>query len=125
MTPEIDLNRYALNLQDRQIATEAASLARMLRERLAGMLINVSKMDFSLSFGAESFAVSGCKLPEVEDAETPRVLFEERIALLRELGKTLDAMFTTFLTMRASTSWDAVVGNVRKWILSNSKAKAA
>ena len=65
------------------------------------------------------------KLPEVEDAETPRVLFEERIALIRELCKITDAMFEAFLKTRASSSWEGQVGKMRRWIMQQMKVVAA
>ncbi len=64
----------------------------------------------------ESFGFGSLKLPEVEDAENPRVLFEERVALLRDFCRTFDAMFETFLKMRAGGSWESQVGAMRKWI---------
>jgi hypothetical protein len=93
--------------------------------RKASMLINVSKMDFSLSFNPESFGVGSAKLPEVEDAETPRVLFEERIALLRDLSKTLDQMFDAFLHVRAGSAWEGQVSALRRWIMQPMKVAAA
>jgi hypothetical protein len=93
--------------------------------RKAGLLINVSKMDFSLSLNPESLGVGSAKLPEVEDAETPRVLFEERIALLRDLSKTLDGMFEAFLHLRASSSWEGQVSALKRWILQPLKIAAA
>jgi hypothetical protein len=93
--------------------------------RKAGMLINVSKMDFSLTLNPETFGVGTAKLPEVEDAETPRVLFEERIAILRDLSRTLDGMFNAFLKTRASSAWEGQVGNIRRWIVQPVKAGAA
>ena len=60
--------------------------------------------------------MSTSKVPEVEDAETPRVLFEERIALLRDLCRSIDGMFDTFLKVRGSSSWEGQVSTMRKWI---------
>ena len=93
--------------------------------RKAGLLLNVSKSDFSLSFNPENFGVGSAKLPEVEDAETPRVLFEERIALLRDLSKTLDGMFEAFLSLRASSAWEGQVSLLRRWIMQPVKVAAA
>ncbi len=93
--------------------------------RKAGMLLNANKLDFSLSLNPETFAVGTAKLPEVEDAETPRVQFEERIALLRDLSKTLDAMFNAFLKIRASSAWESQVASMRKWIAQPMRTVAA
>jgi len=93
--------------------------------RKAGLLLNVTKMDFSLSLNPETFGVGSAKLPEVEDAETPRVLFEERIALLRDLSKTLDGLFEAFINIRASSSWEGQISALRRWIMQPIKVAAA
>ncbi len=74
---------------------------------------------------AETLGVGSAKLPEVEDADTPRTLFEERISLLRDLAKMLDALFATFLRVRASSSWEGQTGVIRRWIMQTAKPMAA
>jgi hypothetical protein len=92
--------------------------------RRAGLVLECSGQQFALSLAAETMSVTGAKLPEVE-ADTPRVLFEERVALLRELGKTSDALFETFLKLRASSTWEGHASVIRRWILSTKKVAAA
>jgi len=55
--------------------------------RKAGLILHASSQQFDLTLNAETFGVASAKLPEVEDADTPRTLFEERIGLLRDLGE--------------------------------------
>jgi hypothetical protein len=93
--------------------------------RKAGLMLNSNGQDYAMTFNPEAFAAGSAKLPEVEDAETPRVLFEERIALLRDLSRTLDAMFDAFLKIRASSSWEGQVNGLRRWIMQPMKAVAA
>ena len=93
--------------------------------RKAGLVLDASGMQFTLSLAAESLAVGAAKLPEVEEAETPRVLFEERIALLRDLSKTIDGMFDAFLKIRASSAWEGQVSTIRRWIQSSKNVAAA
>jgi hypothetical protein len=93
--------------------------------RKAGLMINANNLDYSLNFSAEGFAIGSAKLPDIEDAESPRVLFEERIALLRDLSRTIDALFETFLKTRSSSSWESQVGAMRRWIMQATKAVAA
>ena len=93
--------------------------------RKAGMVLDVSKVQFSLTFNPESFSIAAARLPDVEEAETPRVVFEERIALLRELSKSLDAMYETFLKVRASSSWEGHTNSMRRWIKQSVKPVAA
>ena len=93
--------------------------------RKAGIILDAKGMQFALTFNPEGFAVSGAKLPDVEEADTPRVVFEERIALLRDLCKTIDGMFESFLAVRASSAWEGKTSSLRRWILQTSKPVAA
>jgi hypothetical protein len=93
--------------------------------RKAGMVLDASGMQFSLTFNPEGFAIGSAKLPEVEEADTPRVVFEERIALLRELCKTIDAMFENFLQVRASSAWESKTSGVRRWIMQTANKPVA
>jgi hypothetical protein len=95
-------------------ARDAARSGKVPRK--VGLLLNVNGADYSLTLNGESFAVGGGKLPEVEDAETPRVLFEERIGLLRDLCAAIDGLFGTFLKVRATAGWDEQVTTLRHWI---------
>ena len=70
-------------------------------------------------------ALGTLALPEVEEAENPRVLFEERIALLRDFCTCIDALYETFLKLRGSSSWEGQTGAIRKWIVQPAKAVAA
>ena len=81
--------------------------------------------DVGFSFNAEAFAVGSGKLPDVEDADTPRTLFEERITLLRDFCESIDALFGTFLKARASSGWEGQISMIRKWILSAPKVGSA
>jgi hypothetical protein len=92
--------------------------------RRAGFVLDVARQQYTLSLKAETMAVGTAKRPEVE-ADTPRVLFEERIALLRELAKTTDGLFETFLKIRASSAWESQANTIRRWILSSKSVAAA
>lgn len=93
--------------------------------RRAGMILDANGMQFTLTLIAEGLGISGCKLPEVEEADTPRVLFEERIGLLRTFSTALDRMFGAFITERASSKWSGVVSDISKWIGSRKPKSAA
>ncbi len=90
--------------------------------RRAGMVLDASGHQFSLTFGAEAIAMSSLKLPEIEEAENPRVVFEERIAILREFCKTIDAMFEAFLKVRFGGGWESQTTTIRKWIQKSARA---
>ncbi|HTW94259.1 MAG TPA: hypothetical protein VMD30_05675 [Tepidisphaeraceae bacterium] len=93
--------------------------------RRLGMVMDAFKQQYSLAFNAETFGFSSVRLPEVEEAETPRVLFEERIGLLRDLCRAADAMYEAFLKVRCSSAWEGQVAGIRRWTLKSPKPVAA
>ena len=93
--------------------------------RKAGIIVEANGTQFSLTLNAETLAISTVRLPDIEEAETPRVVFEERIALLRELSKALDGLFETFLQLRAGGSWEGQTAQLRRWMLQGNKPIAA
>jgi len=84
--------------------------------RKAGIVMDVDGMQFNFNLNAETLGISSLKLPEVEEAETPRVLFEERVAMLRGFCKSMDAMFEAFLKIRGSGAWEGQTSAMRRWI---------
>jgi len=92
--------------------------------RKAGLIVDAPAGQFNLTLTAETLAVSSLKLPEVEEADTPRTLFEERITLLRDFSRTLDELYAAFITARTS-GWSTTTQSVQKWIASNIKPVAA
>jgi hypothetical protein len=93
--------------------------------RKAGLVLDAFKQQFSLNFNPEVMALGSAKLPEIEDAETSRIVFEERVTLIRDLCQAIDGLFETFLKARASSSWEGQVTGLRKWIMDATKKSAA
>jgi hypothetical protein len=93
--------------------------------RKAGLIADINRQQYAFTLSAESLALGGAKLPDIEEADSPRVLFEERIALLRDLCKGMDALYATFLKLRASSNWEGHVSQIRRWIKKAEKAVAA
>jgi hypothetical protein len=93
--------------------------------RKAGMIIDAGRQQYSFTINAEQLSFSSAKLPDVEEAENPRVLFEERVALLRDLCGAIDGLFETFLKLRGSSGWEGHVNGVRRWIMQPVKTAAA
>jgi hypothetical protein len=89
--------------------------------RKASLLLHHNGNQYELTFNPESLAVGSLKMPEIEDAENARALFEERIMMLRDFCQSVDALFSTFLKMRASGSWESRTGQIRKWIMTASR----
>jgi hypothetical protein len=104
-------------------ARDAARSGKVPRK--VGLLLNVDGADYTFALNGESFAVGGAKLPEVDEAETPRVLFEERIALLRELCKAIDGLFDAFLKVRTTAQWEHQVDTLKHWIMQTTPKAAA
>lgn len=92
--------------------------------RKATIVFDANTQQFTFSISAETLAIGSLVLPEVPDADSPRTLFEERITLLRDFCQGLDALFATFLKLRASSSWEGQTSAVRKWILQGTKSAA-
>ena len=92
--------------------------------RKTGMVLNAAGIQYSLALAGEALAVGSLKLPDVEEADSPRVVFEERVAMLRDACKALDALFDTFLRSRAGSAWEGYTSGVRRWILQAAKAAA-
>jgi hypothetical protein len=80
---------------------------------------------YYFGFNPETFAFGTMKLPEVEEAENDRVLFEERIGLLRDGCKMMDGIYAAFLKLRGSNSWESAAGKIRKWILTTNRPAMA
>lgn len=93
--------------------------------RKAGMILDAGRQQYTFSLNAEQLSLGSAKLPDVENADTPRVLFEERVALLRDVCAALDGLFETFLKLRGSSGWEGYVNGVRRWITQPMKTAAA
>jgi hypothetical protein len=93
--------------------------------RKAGLILDAKRQQFTVTLAAEDFGFSAAKLPEIEDADTPRTLFEERVSLLRDLSKSVDALYETFLKARCSSAWESQTSAIRKWIMQSAKPVAA
>jgi hypothetical protein len=93
--------------------------------RKAGLVLDVAGHPYFLNFSAESLSIGSARLPDVEDAEDERGVFEERIAFLRDLTKAIDAMFTQFLKIRCGSGWESAVTGMRHWIMATQKPVAA
>ena len=89
--------------------------------RRAGLVLESGGKQFQLTLNCETLGCAGVKLPDVEEAEDARVVFEERIAMLRDLSQTIDSLFHAFLRTRAGAAWEGQTTSIRRWILQTSK----
>ncbi len=93
--------------------------------RKAGLILQAQGQQYTLTLGGESLAVGGLKLPDVEEADNPRVLFEERITLLRDFSGVLDGLFEAYLKARTAGAWQTTVGQMRQWIKTGNRRGGA
>lgn len=93
--------------------------------RKAGIVMESDGKQYQFTLNCESFSCGGTKLPDIEEAEDARTVFEERIALLRDLSQSIDAVFQAFLKHRAGSAWEGQVSNIRRWILQSAKPAPA
>lgn len=93
--------------------------------RKAGMIIDAGRQQYTFTLNPEQMSLGAAKLPEVEDAEGPRALFEERVTLLRDLCAAIDGLFDAFLKLRGSSAWEGHVNGMRRWIMQPEKKTAA
>ncbi len=93
--------------------------------RRAGLVLEANGRIFSATVNAETLALSGTKLPDVENADSPRVVFEQRIEMLRDVAQMLDGLVETFLQVRGGSGWEGQIGQMRRWISNPSKSIAA
>jgi len=93
--------------------------------RKAGLVLDANRQQYTLSIGAEGLSIGALKLPDIEEADSPRVEFEERVTLLRDFCQILDEMYAVFVKARTSSAWESQTSGIRKWILQAAKAAAA
>ena len=95
-------------------ATDALRTGKVPRK--AGLIMDAHSQQFTLTLNAELLQISGLQLPNIEQADTPRTFFEERIDLVRDFVKSMDALYDAFLKIRTGGSWETHVKTIRQWI---------
>ena len=92
--------------------------------RKAGLIMDAHGSQYTLALQCEQFGIAGLQMPEVEEADSPRTLFEERITQLRDFVKSVDSLYAAFLNVRLS-GWDGVKMAIRKWLGDAASKQAA
>ena len=83
--------------------------------RRAGLILSCDAGQFDLTLTGDSLAVSSLKLPHIDDMDTARSVFEERITRLRDFADAMDALYEAFVKVRAN-GWEVTSGTIRRWI---------
>jgi hypothetical protein len=84
----------------------------------ATMQIEAHGNAFGLAIRGDAMNYSGVQLPPPEEANSPRLVFEDRIARLRELIDASEALYVAFLKRRLSSKWPQTLSSMRAWIAS-------
>lgn len=92
--------------------------------RQAGLTLVRHDQQYELTLQAETLAISGAKLPKVEDGDE-RIQLEERSGQLRHLIETLDLLYDAFLEWRFGANWPKGLGRVQKWLQQEERGRLA
>lgn len=90
--------------------------------RRAGLILVRHDQQYELTLQAETFAVSGCKLPPCEE-ETAAARRDERVLQVRHLMETTDALYAVFCELRLGSQWPGILERIQRWI-ANGERKA-
>jgi hypothetical protein len=94
--------------------------------RKAGMIIAAGGVQCELTFQADRFLVTGCKLPKPDEPPvTSRETIEHRMNALEAIDVALVALFDVFLQRRIGTAWQPERQRIRDWILSKAGVRGA
>lgn len=89
--------------------------------RKAGMIVSDGDSQWELILQTDHWQVGSALLPEIEKADTPRQLIEQRFDHLRLLARTLDGLYQTFLQGRTGSAWPISREAIRDWIASRKR----
>ncbi len=95
-------------------ASEALKLGKWLRK--TGLHVADAEEAYELTLQADQFVVSAARLPEIEDAQSPRELIEARLQRVTHLASLLDGLFGTFLDRRLGGGWKNDREKMKAWI---------
>ncbi len=94
--------------------------------RKAGMTLVRHDQQYELAIQAESFAVSGAKLPPLpEDVTDARAKLESRVQSIRELDETLSLLYDAFLAVRLGAKWGEELAGMQAWLRGGAERMAA
>jgi hypothetical protein len=100
------------------MAESAAALASGKIPLRAGLQIVYGNEAYACGLRADVMHFSSVMLPPPPpDAESPRVIFEERIAHLRLFNDAVEASFEDFMKHRLSSRWPKLLSAIRAWIV--------
>jgi hypothetical protein len=108
-----------IKLPEARRAIQAGKLPRQ-----AGMILVRHDQQYELTLQAETLAVSGAKLPQIEEGEA-RVKLEERVGQLRHLIETVDLLYDAFLKRRLAVDWSIGLERMQRWLQGEARVRLA
>jgi len=91
----------------------------------ARLRIERGQQAFGFTLNAKTLNLSSAQVPQLIKEEKDERFFE-RMYLIEELEKMVDAMYERFLSIRLAPVWDTkVVPMIRRWVVDPSKIDAA
>ncbi|MEM1210396.1 MAG: hypothetical protein AAGI54_14125 [Planctomycetota bacterium] len=106
--------------------TRLPEAAEALREgkwpRKFGLLLSDGEYPWELTLQGDRYTVGSAKLPESDEAQTPRDIIEHRLFVTRRLIDLIDAMFAVFVELRLSGQWPATRSEMQRWVQQRSNA---
>lgn len=91
--------------------------------RKLGLVLEVGGSQYTLTLNGELLSVSGMKLPDVEEPESHRSAFEQRIDLIRQFCRGLDGVYARFVGERMLLNWTETTNAIRRWIMINTSRR--
>ncbi len=116
-SPDNPRERVMLRGQQPSATAEAASALRTGKVPVkAALRLSVGVQEYTFTFDAKTFAVSGVKLPAVLGEESDQPVYE-RLRLIEQLDQKLTELYSEFLSLRVAPEWDrALAPAMRAWV---------
>lgn len=84
--------------------------------RKIGLILSDGEHQWDLTLGGDTLNVSAALLPDITEAQTPREVIEQRLALIGSLSFALDQLYASFLNQRTASGWTSKREAMSKWI---------
>jgi hypothetical protein len=84
--------------------------------RKAGLILSDGEHQWDLTVSGDTLNVSSALLPDITEAQTPREVIEQRLALMGTLSFALDQLYSAFLKQRTASGWAGKREAISKWV---------
>jgi hypothetical protein len=91
--------------------------------RKLGLILSDGEHQWDLTIGGDTLNVSAALLPDITEAQTPREVIEQRLALIGSLSFAMDQLYTAFLKQRTASGWSGKREAMSKWIKQRGNTK--